>query len=131
MVKEGVLMNEELSSALAELAKGFGVSTGELWSWLQSDGVAEYAKVQVAQLKVNTFGSALGTVVCIVMCIVMFRGVSKGGVYNAEVPFIGLTVFAVGAIFFAATVFANASELAGWMASPQGMVISMLLERVG
>lgn len=123
-------MNDELSSALAELAKGFGVSTGELWSWLQSDGVTEYAKVQVAQLKVNTFGSALGTVACIVMCIVMFRVLNKVNTYDMDAPFIGLTVFAVGAIFFAATVFANASELAGWMASPQGMVISMLLEKV-
>ena len=38
-------MSDELSSVLAELAKGLGTSTGELWAWLQGDGLAAYARV--------------------------------------------------------------------------------------
>lgn len=41
-------MNDELQGVLAELASRLGTTSGELWSWLQSDGIAEYAKVKVA-----------------------------------------------------------------------------------
>lgn len=124
-------MNDELSSALAELAKGFGVSTGELWSWLQSNGVAEYAKVQVAQLTVSAVGIGIAIAVTFVITFVILRHHLKNpyttdwaDIMMAElVPSVALLVLAVietGIV----------SDLVGWMASPEGMVISMLLEKV-
>lgn len=124
-------MNDELSSALAELAKGFGVSTGELWTWLQSDGLTEYAKVQVVQLTVSAVGIGITIAITLVIAFVILRHHLKNpytdwvDIMMAElVPSVALLVFAVietGIV----------SDLVGWMASPEGMVISMLLEKVG
>ena len=124
-------MSDELQGVLAELASGLGTTSGELWAWLQSDGIAEYAKVKVAQLGVEVAGFGLATLACIVLAVLMVRGLARcKNSWDEDGWVFGIVTSACGAVVFAVSFFMAASELAGWLASPQGMVISTLLEKL-
>ena len=129
-------MSDELSEVLAELARGLGTNTGELWTWLQGDGLAAYAKVQVARLAVETAFWSVVLVVAIIACVMLYRAASKAGdeAGDDDAVFM-LMFFCVIAVVGVAVSFAlladAASELACWVASPEGMVIQKVLEMTG
>lgn len=125
-------MNEELSNALAELAKGLGTSTGELWAWLQGDGLAAYARVQVARLTVHTILWAVISGIAIAVCVALYMGIRKTDDEEmvGVLLIVGLFVV-IGLIISLAFLTAYASDLACWMASPEGMVIQKVLEVMG
>ena len=128
-------MNDELQGVLAELASRLGTTSGELWSWLQSEGLNEYAKVKVAQLGVETAGWGLALLLCITLTVFVCRLLVKDGSeeYSDVCEFLIVVVIAgfMASITILIPLFGVVSELAGWMASPQGMVISTLLDKVG
>ena len=124
-------MNEELSNALAELAKGLGTNTGELWAWMQGEGVQAYGSVQVAKLTVTAWGIGIAIAVVAIIALAIARHCLKTSYLDGAdlmmaemVPTIVLFVLSiveVGVI----------SNLAGWMTSPEGMVIREVLEVMG
>jgi len=121
-------MNEELSNALAELAKGLGTSTGELWAWMQGEGVQAYGSVQVAKLTVTAWGIGIAIAVVAIIALAIARHCLKTSYLDGDdlmmaemVPTIVLFVLSiveVGVI----------SDLAGWMTSPEGMVLMKVME---
>lgn len=125
-------MSDELQGVIAELASRLGTTSGELLAWLQGDGLAEYARAKVARLIVETAGWGVLILACVIAAALAFRRLSKcddsleeDGLAFSIIVFVAASV--VASPFF----FMTASELAGWIASPQGMVISTLLDKVG
>lgn len=125
-------MSDELSEVLAELAKGFGTSTGELWAWLQGDGLAAYARVQVARLTVHTVLWAVISVISIAACVALYMAIRKtdDDEMVGVLLIIGMFVL-IGLVISLSILTAYASDLACWMASPEGMVIQRVLEMTG
>lgn len=124
-------MNDELQSVLAELASGLGTTTGELWTWLQGDGIEAYAQVQVARLWPPVIFLTLMFLAILVGMVYSFVKESKKPYFDAvETTLIecipGIFLLVIGGIDVALI-----SDLVGWMTSPQGMVISMLLDKLG
>ena len=121
-------MNDTLQGVLAELASSLGTSTGELWAWLQGEGVQAYASVQVARLMVSAWGIGIAIAVLAIIALVIARHCLKTSYLDGAdlmmaemVPTIALFVLSiveVGVI----------SDLAGWMASPEGMVLLKVME---
>lgn len=136
--KEGGRMSEELSGALADLARGLGTTTGELWAWMQSDGIDAYARAQVAKYAVGTFLSVTILVVCIVAVVATARIVKRDCESNPFPDdgdaFFELILFEITptilTVFTGAFACDQVTSLIGWLASPEGMVISMLVERL-
>lgn len=136
--KEGGRMSEELSGVLADLARGLGTTTGELWAWMQSDGIDAYVRAQVAKYAVGTFFSVAVFVVCLVAVVATARIVKRDSESNPfhdeSDTFLELLFFEITPVIL--TVFTGAfacdqfTGLIGWLASPEGMVISMLVERL-
>ncbi len=124
-------MNDMLQNTLAELASSLGTSTGELWAWLQGDGVQAYASVQVARLTVSAWGIGISIAVVAIIALVIARHCLKTSYLDGAdlmmaelLPMIVLLVLGVietGIV----------SDLVGWMASPEGMVIQKALEVIG
>lgn len=124
-------MNDTLQEVLAELAKGLGTNTGELWAWMQGEGVQAYGSVQVAKLTVSAWGIGIAIAVVAIIALAIARHCLKTSYLDGAdlmmaemVPTIVLFVLSiveVGVI----------SDLAGWMASPEGMVIRKMLEVMG
>ena len=131
-------MSEELSGALADLARGLGTTTGELWAWMQSDGIDAYARAQVAKYAVGTFLSVTFLVVCIFAVVATARIVKKDCESNPfddeSDAFFELLLFEIMPMIlaFISGLFAcdQVTGLIGWLASPEGMVISMLVDRL-
>lgn len=131
-------MSEELSGVLADLARGLGTTTGELWAWMQSDGIDAYARAQVAKYAVGTFFSVAVFVVCLVAVVTTARIVKKDcestPFYDESDAFLELFLFEIIPVLLALLTGAFACDqvtgLIGWLASPEGMVISMLVERL-
>ena len=124
-------MNDNLQDVLSELAEGLGTSTGELWSWMRGNGIESYAKVRVARLWVGTVESFVAILVCVLAGVLLYRFWKKNEEYLdlgelILLEIIPSVVFALFAFYFMETM----SELAGWMASPEGMVIEKFLEMV-
>lgn len=121
-------MGGELEGTLSELAKGFGTSTGQLWSWFQGEGLSAYAHVMVARLAV---WCCIASVVCLVGMALLIVGVRRAlscqqrwldDVSHALLLWGGVaTGLGLLALVFIAP------ELAGWMASPEGMAITSLV----
>lgn len=124
-------MNDNLQNVLSELAEGLGTSTGELWSWMRGNGIESYAKVRMARLWVEAFESLAVLLLCVLVGALLYRFWKKNDEYFdlgelillEVIPFVASALFA---LYFMETV----SELAGWMASPEGMVIEKFLEMV-
>ena len=124
-------MNDTLQGVLAELAKGLGTNTGELWTWMQGEGVQAYGSVQVARLTVSAWGIGIAIAVVAIIALAIARHCLKSSYLDGAdmmmaemIPTIALTVLSVievGVI----------SDLVGWMASPEGMVIRKALELMG
>jgi hypothetical protein len=129
-------MNEKLSEALAQLAGQLGVTTTQLWDWMQGYGIRAYASVMVAQLSANLMLS-LALAAAIVVSIHAY--------FKRLLPVIGRTcdedacmliTFALGVVWVIAAFFVIMQvlmclpELVGWVVSPEGMVIEMLVDRV-
>lgn len=131
-------MSEELSGALADLARGLGTTTGELWAWMQSDGIEAYARAQVAKYAVGTFFSVAVFVVCLVAVVATARIVKRDCENHPSRDdgdaFFELLLFEITPVIL--TLFSGlfagdqVTGLIGWLASPEGMVISMLVERL-
>lgn len=131
-------MSEELSGVLADLARGLGTTTGELWAWMQSDGIDAYARAQVAKYAVGTFFSVAVFVVCLVAVVATAR-IVKRDCENDPFPddrgaFFELLLFEIVpmilTLFYGVIAVDQVTGLIGWLASPEGMVISMLVERL-
>lgn len=121
-------MGGELEGALSELAKGFGTSTGQLWTWLQGDGLSAYARVMVARLAV---WCGIASLACLVGMALLTVGVRRAlsreqrwldGISHALLLWGGSSL-GVGLLALALI----GPELAGWMASPEGMAIASLI----
>lgn len=127
-------MNEQLQAELTELANGLGIGVGELWSWLRGYGIDAYASVQVSTLTAQCVALGLvelALVASTVWLVHMHRKTSKkegAWWYDGEyaiatiVPSFAFIVLLIPLIDYAVS-------LAGWLASPEGMVIRMLVER--
>ena len=126
-------MNDELQGVLAELASGLGTTTGELWTWLQGDGIEAYAAAKVAQLWVVVVAAGIVAVTCVAMVWVFIDRYRKGNRsdWDADDAFVGSIISLAILAFDVVFSLSYASELAGWLTSPQGMAISMLLDKLG
>lgn len=132
--KEGGRMSDELSGALADLARGLGTTTGELWAWMQSDGIDAYARAQVAKYAVGTFFSVAILVAVVATARIVKKDCESTPFYDESDAFLKLLLFEIIPVIlaFISGLFAcdQVTGLIGWLASPEGMVISMLVERL-
>lgn len=123
---------EQTDAALARLAEQLGISVGELWGWLQGNGVQSYATAKIVQL-LTTVAMAF---MFFIICLCFFRFFYKKHEewedehrtrYNENpyiTPIILLSMLALGCFFVVAV---NLPDLIGWMVSPEGMVIDILV----
>lgn len=122
---------EQTNAALAGLAEQLGISVGELWGWLQGNGVQSYATAKIAQ-SLTTITMAF---IFSIICLRFFRFFYKKHEEWEEtyrtpyddnpyvLPIILLPILALGCFFVAAI---TLPDLIGWIASPEGMVIDIL-----
>lgn len=105
---------------------------------MQSDGIDAYARAQVARYAVGAFFTVAVLVVCLVAVVATAR-IVKRDCENDPFPdggdaFFELVLFEITPVILTliSGVFAcdQVTGLIGWLASPEGMVISMLVERL-
>ena len=125
-------MTEELQHTLSGLAESLGITVGELWSWLQGNGIDAYSRAVIANLWVRVALELLGIVVLLIAAALLYR--SHRIKEKAEIFYDGdLLITSVVCILFMASgfflLYHDGSELAGWLASPEGMVIFTILGR--
>lgn len=122
-------MDDNLQDVLSELAKGLGTSTGELWGWMRGSGIESYSRMQIARLWVGVGEGLVVMLACVAVAILLYRLWKKDSADIIDLllcelfpslPFIISAFFVMDALM----------ELAGWMASPEGMVIEKFLEMV-
>ena len=131
-------MNDELQNTLAEIAKGVGTTTSELWTWLQGDGLEAYAAARIAQLWVGVSVAVVIGIICLIVVVAIFVMAKKkydsDKMYGIDDLFFDvalLEIIPAGALIFdLISVSSIAGELAGWIASPQGMAISIFVDRL-
>lgn len=127
-------MNEQLQSELTELADGLGIGVGELWSWLSGHGVDAYASVQVSTLTAQCVALGLvelALVASVAWLVHMHRKTSKkegAWWYDGEYA-VATVVPSFAFVLLLIPLIDDAVTLAGWLTSPEGMVIRMLVER--
>lgn len=124
-------MNDELQGVLAELASGLGTTTGELWTWLQGNGIEAYATAKVAQLWPPVIFFSLLTLLILAGMVYSFVKASKSEYFDVADILLCLFVPGIILLFTGGVAIYTVSDLLGWMTSPQGMVISMLLSKLG
>lgn len=119
---------EQTDAVLAELARQLGISVGELWGWLQGNGIEAYAAARVAYGLTEVIGCLLLFLVCVVVMVHLYKLAVKDS-FNNEFPCVMGIVFAgfIG-IIAAFGIVLSLPPLVGWMVSPEGMVIDMLLK---
>ena len=121
-------MNENLQNALSELANGLGVSTSQLWDWLQGYGVEAYAKVKVVQNGMSAFGFFIIFVLSVILLIHGLRREDDAGwddiacceVFGGGLSSILMFIFFIS--FF--------TDFICWVVSPEGMVIQQLIDKL-
>lgn len=125
-------MTEELQHTLSGLAESLGITVGELWSWLQGNGIDAYAKAVIASLWVRVAFELLGVVILLVIAAFLLRShfikEKTERFYDGDL-LVAAFVFIAIALCCAFNLLTDGSELAGWIASPEGMVISTILGR--
>lgn len=123
-------MSEELSNELAQLAGTLGVSVGELWAWLTSEGMHAYARMRVSTLGVMVVGIVAFVAIGVAVTVLLYRAhvrsfegdrYYEGGYAIAAIIVGGVTAF--GSLF----VIPSLSDLVGWMVSPEGMFMAEVL----
>ncbi len=122
-------MNDSLQNALAGLADQLGVTTGQLWDWLQGYGIEAYAKATIATTIPWLVASAVAVIVLAILPPVVyrqFRDRLSGDWF--DLLFFAcmylLSLFLIGSFLVD-----SVSTVLGWMVSPEGMVLRMLMER--
>ena len=119
---------EQTDAALAELAQQLGISVGELWGWLQGNGIEAYAAARVAYGLTEVIGCLLLFLVCAVVMVHLYRLAVKAN-FDAEFPCVmGICFAGIICIIAAFGIVLSLPSLVGWMVSPEGMVIDMLLK---
>ena len=119
-------LSERLQDALAGLAEQLGISVGQLWQWLQGSGVGAYARAKVAQLGATAAVGAVLVVLGVAALVWTARRIGEmedRDMYLVPLALLLIVGSAIGVIFLASTV----SALCGWIASPEGMVMDMIL----
>lgn len=120
-------MSDELSNALAGLAEGLGTTTGELWAWMQGYGIDAYAKAMIAELSVGCAIATMLAILGLAVSVIIYRRHSKEGAPDMSEGEVCICVAGIGvAVISMFVLFCLAPELFGWLASPEGMVISEL-----
>ena len=124
-------MSDKLQSVIAELANSVGAETGELWSWMQGDGLRAYATVgalrcwaAVIVFMAMTIASAMYFRKAIRDGHELFDGTYEGPLV---LDFVFLTCGLIGAIFTAYML----PDAIGWLVSPEGMVLHKFASAVG
>ena len=118
---------DKLDGALAELAKQLGVGVGELWSWLTDGALGSYARMRVLK-------SVPWLFILVLLCVAML--VCARAFFRKRARDMDDWCFAgggcvVAAIIAALTVAFIASETVGWLVEPQGMLLDMLVSKIG
>lgn len=121
-------MNDMLQNTLAELAGDLGTSTGELWSWLQGEGVQAYAKVQVARLTAEAWGIGIALALVLVVVFAVWRIWAKSGHYDGADFLVMEAIPSTALLILGVCETTVVSDLVGWMASPEGMVLMKAME---
>jgi len=127
-------MNEQLQSELTELANGLGIGVGELWSWLSGNGVDAYASVQVSTLTAQCVALGLvelALVASVAWLVHMHHKTSrKEGAwwYDGEYA-VATVVPSFAFVLLLIPLIDHVVTLIGWLTSPEGMVVRMLVER--
>ena len=119
---------EQTDAALAELARQLGISVGELWGWLQGNGIEAYTAARVAYGLTEVISCLLVFVVCSVVFVNTVRAIEKAdfdGEFCCLLAFCTAGIIGIIAIGCAAL---SLPSLVGWLVSPEGMVIDMLLK---
>lgn len=124
---------EQTDAALSELAEQLGISVGELWGWLQGSGVQSYAAARIAQ-SITTIAMAF---VFFIICLYFFRFFYNKHAeweetyrtpYYDDNPYVLQMVLlpALALCCFFVVAF-KLPDLIGWIVSPDGMVIDILV----
>lgn len=123
-------MSEELSNALALLANQLGITTAQLWDWLQGSGVQAYASAKVATMAVGVVAFLAFELAIAVASVTAHRlhvrAEKENRYYDGEWLVILITLLVIAAVVFVPLAI-DVSNLIGWLVSPEGMVLSMIV----
>ena len=119
---------EQTDAALAELARELGISVGELWGWLQGNGVEVYAAARVAYGLTEVIGCLLVFAVCAVVFANTLRALEKADLDGEFCCLMAFCVSGIIGIIAIGSAALSLPSLVGWFVSPEGMVIDMLLK---
>lgn len=123
-------MGDRLQDVLAEIARGIGIETGQLWEWMQGDGLRAYATVEVLT-NLSLF------VICVIVVVLsawwFHRANADGRKLFDEYGdgFIFDVIFLVLGVIFAIVGASVMPDTLGWLVSPEGMVLHMAARAVG
>lgn len=118
-------MGDKLDEALADVANRVGVGTTELFGWLQSDGLEAYGRAQVATYASWVAILLMAFLIGLAMMVLYLRGEGSRRCYCEEMCIVGCIVSLLSAVVLAVIV----PELVGWLVSPEGMVMRLVLGR--
>lgn len=119
---------EQTDAALAELARQLGISVGELWGWLQGNGIEAYASAKVATGLTEVISCLLVFAVCAVVFVNTLRALEKTDFDSEFCCVMALCTAGIIGIVAIGCAALNLPSLVGWFVSPEGMVIDMLLK---
>lgn len=130
----------KLSEILSILATQLGVEVSDLYSYIQNGGLTEYAKIQRINYLIWFLGSLAGIFVLYKIAKKYFEqsriDLSKMKInpdleIHKEIDFVLSIASFIGAliIFFSLTI-PNLIKIVGWIASPEGMVLDMIMQTI-
>ena len=118
---------EQTDAALAELARQLGISVGELWGWLQGNGIEAYAAAKVATGLTEVISCLLVFAVCAVVFVNTSRALEKADFDSEFCCVAALCIAGIIGIIAIGCAALCLPSLVGWMVSPEGMVMDVLL----
>lgn len=122
-------MNDNLQNALAGLADQLGVTTAQLWDWMQGYGIGAYAKATIAAAIPALIFTVVVAVTITVLSIMFYRKYKEDFDSEPEFMFLCAAVPLILLLFDGMFIVSIAGTILGWLASPEGMVLRMLAER--
>lgn len=124
-------MNDNLQNALAGLADQLGVTTAQLWDWMQGYGIEAYARATIATTIPGLVASAVAVIVLAILPLVVYRQLRDrldGEWFEFDLLFFAL-LYLIPMLLIGSFLVDDMSTVLGWMVSPEGMVLRLLMER--
>lgn len=118
-------MGQGIDDALAEVSGRVGVDVPELYDWLQSEGLEAYGRSQVAMYACWTAMLLMAWLIGMAMMMLYACSTRRDCLMCDEACVVGVVVALASSVGLAYVV----PELAGWLTSPEGMIMRLVIGR--